>query len=92
MQGVTVIVLLTSSVAQAETAHLNENTPLTAARAAAGWVVFVGVVVLTYEIAFIACRFLNFAFMTKYRLICLIIVCWCCFFKYHCFSSLGHNF
>ena len=46
------------------------------AKAAAGFSIFVGIVAFIYEILFIVCRFLNFAFMIAARTIILIVVCY----------------
>ena len=64
---------IASSVAQGNADNVQNNN-VQLARAAAGWTIFVGVVALLYELLFIACRFLNFPFMTKYRQIFLIVV------------------
>ena len=45
-----------------------------ASHAAAGWLVFVGVVALFYELAFIVLRFVNVAIVNSYILVVIIIV------------------
>lgn len=45
-----------------------------AAVAAAGWVIFVGVIAFVYEFLFIMCRLLNFTFMGAFRTVILIVV------------------
>lgn len=89
MQIVMLIVFIAASVAQDETINVTDANAVTTARAAAGWVIFVGVIAFIYESLFIVIRFLNFTFMTTYRQICLIIVSLCLLVLFFILLSLS---
>ena len=70
------IMFATSSAAVDETDRVlvDEGSSFRNANAAGGWTIFMGIVVLIYEILFIVSRFLNFEFMTAFRTIVLLTV------------------
>ncbi len=64
----------TSSAAENDSEDLDSSSQYRNAKAAAGFSIFVGVITFLYEIVFIVCRFLNFAFMIAARTVVLIVV------------------
>ena len=65
-----------SSAAEDEISDVDNLKGYANAKVAAGFSIFVGIVAFIYEILFIVCRFLNFAFMIAARTIILIVVCY----------------
>ena len=63
-----------SAAAEEEAEDLKGAKEYRNAKAAAGWTIFVGVVVFIYQVLFIIQRFLNFNYMTAFRTIVLVIV------------------
>ena len=63
-----------SSAAGDNARQIDNNSNYNNAAAGAGWTIFVGILLIIYEIIFIVCRFVNFNFMTAYRQIVLFTV------------------
>ncbi len=75
MQILSLITIIAGAACQSANSLRDQTLPFAETDSAAGWLIFVGVVGLIYEVVVILQRFLNLNIINNHALIFIIVVC-----------------